>query len=258
MVNMTTNLAKNYFSKLLNSTIDENTVIKLSSGQSARAHTWLKSNNFNVDNLSLGNGFTIEQLIGGGASKVIDKNYGKTNKNQATNLRQYVPLNGSIGVDIQNIKELFPAGIPLDPKSDAELLGIFTIKELSYSQSRAHPLQTLTGLFAAKEAIQKCSEDKLNLTDIEILPDANGRPHTSGYSISISHSQDYAVAIATNGDKKNMDKNDVTLTNNVIPIGITSNAIQPVNKKTFRSLIIPFLVAFLVILEILRFLKYVS
>src|ERR1700731_558107 len=188
MVNMTTNLAKNYFSKLLNSTVDENTVIKLSSGQSARAHTWLKSNNFNVDNLPLANGFTIEQLIGGGASKVIDQNYGKTNNNQATNLQQYDLVKGYIGIDIQNIKELFPEGISLDPKSDAELLGIFTIKELSYAQSKAYPLQTLTGLFAAKEAVQKCSEDKLNLTDIEILPDANGRPHTSGYSLSISHS----------------------------------------------------------------------
>ena len=39
---MKKNLAKNYFSKLLNSNIDENTILKLSSSQKARAHAWLK------------------------------------------------------------------------------------------------------------------------------------------------------------------------------------------------------------------------
>ena len=56
---MKKNLAKNYFSKLLNSNIDENTILKLSSSQKARAHAWLKSNNFNAGNLLLNNVFTI-------------------------------------------------------------------------------------------------------------------------------------------------------------------------------------------------------
>ena len=57
-------------------------------------------------------------------------------------------------------------------------------------------MQTLTGLFAAKEAILKCSIQEISLTDLEILPDITGRPNIEGYTVSISHSLDYAVAIA--------------------------------------------------------------
>jgi hypothetical protein len=93
--------------------------------------------------------------------------------------------------------ELFPLGLPSDPKDDPELLALYTFKELSYAQSKPNPLQTLAGLFSAKEAIIKCSKQKKNFADIEILPDENGRPYTPDFLISISHSVDYVVAIAT-------------------------------------------------------------
>jgi len=61
--------------------------------------------------------------------------------------------------------------LPTDPKTDNRLLTTFTSKELSYAQSKGCPSQTLIGIFAAKEAVQKCTQYKIKLTDIEILPD---------------------------------------------------------------------------------------
>ena len=40
-----------------------------------------------------------------------------------------------IGVDIQNIKELFPS-MPEDLKSDEQFTNIFTIKEISYAETK--------------------------------------------------------------------------------------------------------------------------
>ena len=237
---MKKNLAKNYFSKLLNSNIDENTILKLSSSQKARAHAWLKSNNFNAGNLLLKNVFTIQEIISGVRNESA-KDDTSAPKNKRSDPSSFSDNNKPIGIDIQNISELFPEGIPEDSKSDPELLGIFTIKELTYAQSKENPLQTLTGLFAAKEAVQKCLEDNLNLTDIEILSNKNGKPNTAGFLISISHSQDYAVAIA-------LMKENKLINEKIIPPK------EPLmEKKSALDLVIPTLVGVLLLLEIVRF-----
>jgi len=192
------NIAINYFSKLLNSSIDEDTVISLSSGQRSRAHAWLKAKNYIFNEEALRNGFSVNQLLGvvregsiASTSLFNEKDRYSINIEKAD---LYAPE--FIGIDIQSIIELFPEGLSRDPKSDPELLGIYTFKELSYAQSRNNPKQTLTGLFAAKEAIQKCSQKEIKLNTIEILPDLNGRPRIDGFMLSISHSLDNAVAIA--------------------------------------------------------------
>jgi holo-[acyl-carrier protein] synthase len=73
---------------------------------------------------------------------------------------------------------------------------------------------TLAGKFAAKEAVVKalgCGIGPVSFQDIEILHDANGQPvlhlyknakriaeknNLKDWSVSISHSQHYAVAVA--------------------------------------------------------------
>ena len=184
---------KDYFSKLVNLPIDDNTIIKLSSGQSARAHAWLISNNIRYDSLNLGGGFTISQLKTAGWAEVPSQDELAPYSSNAKILPQ---LNEAIGIDIQSISELFPDGLVSDPKSDGELLSIFTARELSYSQSKVDSMQTLTGIFAAKEAILKCSEIKIAFNELEILPNSDGKPCFEGYRLSISHSQEYAIAIA--------------------------------------------------------------
>ncbi|MDQ0208557.1 holo-ACP synthase [Alkalicoccobacillus murimartini] len=67
-----------------------------------------------------------------------------------------------------------------------------------YSVSRK--IEFLAGRFAAKEAFVKASGVKrLSWLDIEILNDGQGKPRLTGpidglIHVSISHSQDYAVA----------------------------------------------------------------
>ena len=253
---MTNNLAKEYFSKLLNTSVEETTAIRLSSSQSARAHAWLKSNNINFDNLSLRGGFTIKQLIGGVKSEFVKLN---TNSNEIKHVTSELHnhINSYIGVDIQSICELFPNGLPMDPKSDNELLGMFTIKELSYAQSKGHPLQTLTGIFAAKEATLKCTQNKFNLTDIEILPDQNGKPSLEGFSISISHSQDYAVAIAVcdvHNISKHFNSQKVTNTNESTYLPKSENVI----RNPIFNFTISILVSLLLLLEALRFISIIK
>ncbi len=103
-----------------------------------------------------------------------------------------------IGIDIQRIDELLPTDALADPKASAELTATFTFREISYAQSRPHPLETLAGLFAAKEALRKCDPALLALPPLEVgvLPDDSGRPQFAGYTLSISHSGGLALAVA--------------------------------------------------------------
>jgi phosphopantetheine--protein transferase-like protein len=103
-----------------------------------------------------------------------------------------------IGIDIQSVAELIKPESRNDLKGDVELCAIFTLRELSYAEAKADPAQTLAGIFAAKEAARKADPLLLRraLTDIEILPDADGAPRLPGFAISISHSSGIAIAIA--------------------------------------------------------------
>ena len=253
---MTINLAKEYFSKLLNTLVEESTFIRLSSAQSARAHTWLKINNFNLDNISLTNGFTLQQLIGGVQTETIKVNTNSVQIKHASSVL-HNHRNSYIGIDIQSIGELFPSGLPIDPKSDIELLGMFTIKELSYAQSKGCPLQTLTGIYAAKEAVQKCTQIKINFIDMEILPDQNGKPSVNGFSISISHSRDYAVAIAVS-DIKNISNNFDSLQSKIKNELIYPPKPEKLSRNSIFNFIIPTLVLLLFLLEMLRFFSLIK
>jgi phosphopantetheinyl transferase (holo-ACP synthase) len=108
------------------------------------------------------------------------------------------PSKALMQTDIQRVEELVSTEISDDLKSSTEILSIFTLREISYAQSRAEPAETLTGLFAAKEALRKCDGMLLAmpLVNLEILPDEQGRPLYPGFALSISHSGGFAIAVA--------------------------------------------------------------
>lgn len=115
-----------------------------------------------------------------------------------------------IGVDIIEI-----ARIKENLSKQKFMQRIFTSHEITYCQPKANPEVHFAGRFAAKEAILKAlgtGLSGLSWTDIEVLPDSKGVPrvqlHTSAGEIarqqgitevlvSISHSDNYAVAYAT-------------------------------------------------------------
>ncbi len=189
---MSTQITLEYLSRLLNRPITEGVEMTLSSAQRSRVHGWLTKNQILFNESALTGRFTVDQLLG-------DINFVSTQSQTELhdNLSSHAGMgNFQIGVDIQRVDELFPQGLPLDPKADQGLLQIFTPSELSYAQSKNDTDVTLTGIFCAKEAILKASNLTINLNEIEVLPDESGRPQSIGYLLSISHSGNYAICVA--------------------------------------------------------------
>ncbi len=109
----------------------------------------------------------------------------------------------SVGIDIESIK-VFPSDVML-PSGASFRSNTFCPKEIGYASTRNSPIQTLLGIFCAKEAVIKCCMNlyKLNLRDIEITHDSKGRPLCNvrnykdfNFQISISHTSEYACAFA--------------------------------------------------------------
>jgi len=100
--------------------------------------------------------------------------------------------NFSIGIDIQEISEL---PIVADYWESEFYISKFTPSEIAYATSKDLPLQTFAGLYSCKEAIIK-SDNFIKWDEINISHGINGDPLFSNYSISISHSKNYAIAIS--------------------------------------------------------------
>ncbi len=91
---------------------------------------------------------------------------------------------------------------------------IFTTNEIAYFESKNNRVETIAGVFAAKEAVSKALGTgfrSFSPRDIEITPDQLGRPTVcllngaqvlgqslgvTALQVSISHCQTYAVAYA--------------------------------------------------------------
>lgn len=114
-----------------------------------------------------------------------------------------------IGNDIVEIARIQSA---IDRYQDRFLNRLFTTKEQSYCLRRKTPSVHFAGRFAAKEAIVKAFGtgfiDGIQWLDIEIVPDASGKPcvqlsakvsemfNQPMIHLSISHCRDYATATA--------------------------------------------------------------
>ncbi len=115
-----------------------------------------------------------------------------------------------IGVDIIEIKRVEK----LITNNSKFLDRYFTEQEIEYFKSKNFRSESISGNFCAKEAISKALGTgirKFNLKDLEILRDELGKPIVNTYNnldaicidynvsqimVSISHSEDYAVANA--------------------------------------------------------------
>ena len=186
-----------YLSGLLDRPIDGDTRITLTSGQQARMQGWMQQRGVDTQAMNLARSFTSAELLGTAPDTAATPAPAST----ASTPVAIASAIGALGVDIQSIDELVPAAALNDLKAHPELSKIFTLRELSYAQTKADPASTLAGLFAAKEAVKKASRAHMGLAwqEIEVLPDADGAPGVAGFMLSISHSKDYAVAVAMAG-----------------------------------------------------------
>ena len=113
-------------------------------------------------------------------------------------------INSNIGIDLVRIDNF--KGYTIE---DTFLTKNFTEDELKYCFKKKENSATLSGKFAAKEAVIKIISNKeispYSLKEIEILNNDNGSPflnkcpikkYTNHINLSITHDGDYAVAVA--------------------------------------------------------------
>jgi phosphopantetheine--protein transferase-like protein len=101
----------------------------------------------------------------------------------------------AIGVDIERIDDF---SIVNDYRADPFYRQNFTAAEISHSIMQVDKQQSFAGQFAAKEAIVKADNRFLHVpfNEIGLRYDEMGKPSFPGFSISISHSNGFAVAAA--------------------------------------------------------------
>lgn len=101
----------------------------------------------------------------------------------------------SIGIDIEKINQM---PVVTDYRADEFYKMNFSSSEIAYCILRPEPLVSFAGLFAAKEAIVKANNQFKNISfnqiNIDHLPD--GKPVHNQFNISISHSNEMAIAVA--------------------------------------------------------------
>lgn len=135
------------------------------------------------------------------------------------------PYQNIVGIDVQYIKELFPEPI-MDLKSNKEVLSIFSTKEIAYAETKVDPYATLTGIFSAKESIIKTGivdNLKSDLSKIELEFNEFGKPVFTGIALSISHSKDYAVAVAVVGTANSKFAEGQSIYEETLPLNSDSN-----------------------------------
>lgn len=220
---------RTFLSKLTNTELTNDSVLTLSSAQKARLYNWCQENHVNINLQKINGRFSINDLSD--ETDLLKSNNSKGLEHKINNLSGASALPANIGVDIQSINELFPISLESDLKDREDFKSIFTIRELSYAQSRIDMRQTLTGIFAAKEAIVKCQYGEINLLDIEVLPNNFGKPSYKNFLVSISHSGEYAIAIAMNNGSQNGHSS--SLQDNLLPYFFVDDNIA--KKKSFFS-----------------------
>ena len=132
-------------------------------------------------------------------------------------------MKNGIGIDIVEIRRLERAS---KKWGKAFLEKVYTPRELAYSFSKRYPAQHLAARFAAKEAIFKAlgevTSDFVGWKNVEILNDPFGKPvvhwhgdaekirtkkKLKGALVSLSHTENYAVATAMLIFKRSKTKN---------------------------------------------------
>lgn len=105
-----------------------------------------------------------------------------------------------VGTDIVEIARIKK----LASQAPRFLKRVFTDEEIAYCRAKKNPWQHFAVRFAAKEAVWKAlGSQGLSLRDISVSRDAQGKPgvllkgrRAAGLRLSLSHSDDYAVAVA--------------------------------------------------------------
>lgn len=99
-----------------------------------------------------------------------------------------------VGIDIEEITQM-PAAT--DFREDDFYKMNFSVQEIAYCILQPNPYASFTGLFAAKEALVKADNKykSIPFNQISISHSPAGKPIFPGFNISISHTDQLAVAV---------------------------------------------------------------
>jgi phosphopantetheine--protein transferase-like protein len=109
------------------------------------------------------------------------------------------PVNHSggstVGIDIEEVDSMPRAN---DFREDEFYKMNFSSAEIAHCILQSNPYASFAGLFAAKEAIVKANNANRSklFNTITINHDTEGKPVYSGFNLSISHTNNLAVAVA--------------------------------------------------------------
>lgn len=112
------------------------------------------------------------------------------------------------GIDVEHIDNLPKA---IDLREDRFYSDTFSDREIAYALLKSNPYETLAGLFAAKEAICKADNSFRGypFNEIAVEHNAGGAPIFSGFSLSISHSNGFSIAVAFKGNLAVKNSNNI-------------------------------------------------
>lgn len=168
--------------------------------------------------------------------------------------------NLNIGIDIIKTDQL---PVVDDFRENSFYTENFSQEEISYCLLKSSPIHSFAGKFAAKEAIVKSDSNFKGkpFKDIQIKNNEFGQPYFSNFSLSISHDEEYAVAIAIkNGiqlaDSKN-DKNEKYLKNLESKVNKQEIELENLRKKASSGKIKKWIIiSFILNLGVIAFLIY--
>jgi phosphopantetheine--protein transferase-like protein len=198
-----------YLSRIVGDVVIAGQQVALSSTQRVQLISWLNSNGVPADiNKFKSNLISVDHILAmaeGRDVPVASPSAKPAAPNRPVAARRVMaratpplvaPVMLGLGIDIQ-AKSKMPAAS--DHRTDPFYKRNFTERELAHCIEKADPLESFTGIWAAKEAILKAGgatrADNGELANIEILYDSSGAPNYAGCLLSISHEADIAVAV---------------------------------------------------------------
>lgn len=198
-----------YLSRIVGDPVIAGQQVALSSTQRVQLISWLNSNGVPADiNRFKSNLISVDQILAiadGRDAPAKPHTPKKVMPGRPASARPAAapPARGNaappvlgLGIDIQ-AKSKMPA--TSDYRNDTFYRRNFTDREFAHCIEKADPLESFTGIWAAKEAILKAGaatrSDGGELANIEIQYDPSGAPNYAGCLLSISHEADLAVAV---------------------------------------------------------------
>ncbi|MBU3714661.1 MAG: 4'-phosphopantetheinyl transferase superfamily protein [Ferruginibacter sp.] len=154
-----------------------------------RMYAELLSNHIEVQNYREINDF--KSLI----NKIASKIDGDVNNEVSENFEENDIDSPTIGIDIEQVASFHKTS---DYRTDSFYTSNFSQSEIAHCVLQSDPILSFAGLFAAKEAVIKSDNSLRHLpfNQIVITHTESGKPIFRDFTLSIAHSEAYAVAVA--------------------------------------------------------------